>query len=163
LFGGLQGQLATFRAANPDMNISKYITGFLDHRYVRPTGPDEYEWNPSMDTPERRARTLLWWNTEVDGTGHPDWVLYRCDQVTAAYWPLRHEGGDTVPNMPLDISNPGVAEWQLRDTEEPGFLSLFTDMVYLENLSGGCGIWRDGHWVQLFTGARVDPAYSAAV
>jgi len=158
VFGGLLSQLGMFRATNPDINIARYMVGFLDDHNAR---PDSYPGGRSEDTPERRARTLLWWNTEVDGVGHPDWILYRCDGVTPAYW--LYDDGSTLPSMPLDISNPNVADWLLRNSEEPGFSTLFADLVYLENYTLACGIWRNGEWVQLFTGEPVDPAFSSAV
>lgn len=158
VFGGLAQHQAAFRSANPQINIGRYTVGFLDDHNGR---PNSYPGGHAGDTPQRRARTLQWWNSEVDGTGHPDWVLYRCDGVTPAYW--LYDDGEELPNMPLDISNPDVADWQLRNSEEPGFSSLFADLVYLENYSRGCGIWKDGQWVQRFTGQRVDPAYAQAV
>src|SRR5712692_10150232 len=68
-----------FRSANPDMQVGHYIPGFWDHYDTRPNfgGPD---------TPETRARTLQWWQSEVDETGHPDLIVYKCDGITPAYF-----------------------------------------------------------------------------
>lgn len=158
VLGGLARLNDIFRVANPDINIARYTTGFFDEYNARPT---PYPGGREGDTPERRARTLLWWNTEVDGTGHPDWVLYQCNRTTPAYW--TYDDGTTLPNVPLDISNPAVAEWQLRTTDQPGFSAHLTDLVSLENYYRACGIWRGGQWVQLFSGNPIDPAYTAAV
>ena len=157
VMGGLRNLNPLFRSVNPNIGIARYMTGFLDDHNAR---PDPYEGGRGGDTPERRARTLQWWNTEVDGVGHPDWVLYSCDRVTPAYWVF--DDGSTLPNMPLDFSNPDVAEWEVRNSDEPGFNALFADLVYLGNYSFACGAYRDGEWVQLFTGEPDDPAYIAA-
>jgi len=158
VFGGLRRLNDVFRATNPDINIGRYTVGFFDEYNARPEPRRDGE---EEDTPERRARTLLWWNTEVDGVGHPDWVLYRCDGVTPAYW--FYDDGGFISNMPLDFSNPAVSDWQLRNADELGFSAYFADLVYLENYSHACGIWRGGQWVQLFSGQAADPAFSAAV
>jgi hypothetical protein len=163
VFSGLIWQIGDFRAGNPDINVGRYIPGFLDDHNGR---PEEFPEIPWEDTPERRARTLLWWNTEAEGVGHPDWVLYKCDRVTPAYWGWE---ASTLPNVPVDISNPEVADWQLRNAGasiehiEPGFSALSADLVYVENYDHACGIYRDGQWVQLFSGQESDPAFSSAV
>jgi hypothetical protein len=157
VMGGLSDLNPVFRTANPDITIAWYTTGLFDNYNAR---PDPYT-NREDDTPERRARTLLWWNTEADGVGHPDWVLYSCDRVTPAYWVF--DDGSTLPNMPLDFSNPDVADWEVRTSEAEGFDAFFADLVYLGNYSHACGIYRDGEWVQLYTGEPVDPAFTAAV
>ena len=33
------------------------------------------------------------------------------------------------------------------------------DNVTSTNLWGRCGVWRDGQWIQKYSGARIDPAY----
>lgn len=161
LWGGLSASARTFRDANPGINVGRYTLAFQDEYNARPEsfpfGKDGY------DTPESRARTLLWWNTEVDGVGHPDWVMYQCDGVTPAFY----VGIDRVPNMPLDLTNPAVADWQVRTVGtaalENGFTNVSTDMVALQNINGQCGVYRNGQWVQLFSGEYEDPIFADAV
>lgn len=163
VFSGMSWHGPSFAAVNPNIRFSRYIPGFQDDHNAR---PDPVPENPGQDTPERRARTLLWWNTEVDGTGHPDWVLYTCDRLTPAYW---YWGDTSAPNMPLDISNPDVASWQLRNAGfaigylDADYSSLSADLVYVRNYDRACGIYRNGQWVQLFSGEEDDPAFSSAV
>jgi len=163
VFCGFGWQIEDFRAGQPNLNVARYMPGFLDDHNGR---PDAFPENPEEDTPERRARTLQWWNTEVDGVGHPDWVLYTCDGVTPSYWNFK---GATLPNMPLDISNPEVADWQLRNAgfaigyEDSGLPTLSADIVSIENYDHACGVYRNGEWVQLFTGEESDPAFASAV
>jgi len=137
------------------------MPAFLDAYNARPNALPE-----GSDSPEQRARTLQWWNTEVDGVGHPDWVLYTCDRVTPSYY--QQVDGRTSPNMPLDLTNPAVVEWQVQDIgigddSQQFYNALSADLVYLRNFDGACGIYRDGEWVQLFTGEEEDPAYAEAV
>jgi len=155
-------QADDFRIGNPQSGVGSYLPGFLDDENGRPN-----PYLPEDDSPELRARTLLWWNTEVDGVGHPDWILYLCDGETPAYqrvetWP---DPPATLPNAPLDMSNPDVIEWQLRGIEgmQPGFTAFSADLIDVRNWNHACGVYRDGDWVQLFTGEPVDPAFSVAV
>ena len=84
----------------------------------------------------------------------------RCDRKTPAYF------GDD-PNVPLDISNPEVVQWQLRNLSVPaaqqGYDAMALDNYALENSGQGCGVWRGSTWVPLFSGAlEGDPRFQAA-
>jgi hypothetical protein len=149
----------TFRAANPNINVGFYMPSNADTLNSRPNGFSE---DPREDTPERRARTLHWWTAEADGVGHPDWVMYQCDRQTPAYVTI---DGSTLPNMPLDFTNPAVIDWQLQQSDGTGddFTALSADLVGLRNFSHACGVYRGGEWVQLFDGTISDPAFASAV
>lgn len=103
---------------------------------------------------------LSWWQST---SGHPDWVLYRCDRVTPAW-----VSGLPV-NTPLDISNPDVVAYQMQRVvpyiKANGYNALAADVISLRNGYGGCGVWTQNHtvWVQKFSGQRDDPAWVAAV
>lgn len=105
---------------------------------------------PSNQDPSGHA--LSYWQTN-----HPDWVLYQCDQKTPA----------TVPgyaNVDLDVSNPAVQAFQLgiiKDAAAQGFDAIAFDLYALVNYRHACGVWRNGQWVQLYTGAVNDPKYAA--
>lgn len=149
-----------YRSGNPGIKVGRYIPSFLDQQNGRPEAyPDD---DDTYDTPERRERTLLWWNTEVDGVGHPDWVLYQCDKSTPAFYV---ENDRIVRNMPLDFTNSDVIDWQIRTSTtgwDSSFDTISSDLFHLRNFDHACGIWRGGEWVQLFTGQDVDPLYAAA-
>ena len=158
IWGGLVWQPASFRAANPKINVGFYIPSLLDTENGR---PDPFPMDSQQDTPQRRARTLQWWNTEADGVGHPDWVMYQCDRRTPAYQAI---GGSTLPNMPLDITNPEVIDWQLRAGDAASdFTVLSADLVQLRNFNHACGVYRHGEWLQLFSGADLDPTFASAI
>ena len=147
-----------FRVTNSESNLGSYDVGFLDYQDGR---PDPLP--PGGDTPESRLRTLRWWMYEADGVGHPDWILYQCDGVTPAY--LGNPPG-TFPNMPLDFTNPAVVDWKIQNflgRAQPSVTALSADFFSPANLTQACGIWRDGQWVQLFTGEAYDPVFDAAV
>src|SRR5215471_6322941 len=161
VWSGMAWQSDQFRNSNPLINFGQYRPAFLDHYNAR---PDPIPEDPDYDTPEVRARTLLWWNTEADGVGHPDWVMYTCDRTTPAYY--GYEDGHSAPNMPLDFSNPDVVGWQVRNIDNEDlrdYTAVSADLVYLRNFDHACGVYLDGEWVQLFTGEEKDPAYEAAV
>lgn len=94
------------------------------------------------------AYDLQWWQTN-----HPDWVMYRCDQHTPAY-------KNNEPNVPLDISNPAVRDWQLQNFVLPASQEGYTAIAW-DNLDpnwhGACGHYQNGQWVQLYSGATDDP------
>ncbi len=100
------------------------------------------------------SRPAYWKST------HPDWILYKCDRVTPAY-----EYGDL--SMPLDFANPALVTWQIQTYAMPASVSRYkgiaTDNVNLENLFGACGVYKDGKWVQRYTGQLDDPQWRADV
>lgn len=98
---------------------------------------------------------LAWWKA-----AHPDWVLYRCDRKRLA-------GLGGLRNIPLDISNPAVVRWQMHTyapgIESAGYDAIAEDLVGLNNVNAGCGVFIKGRWVQRFTGQKSDHAWSQAV
>lgn len=88
---------------------------------------------------------------------HPDWVMYRCDKKTVAFW-----GTETAPygSVPLDFTNPDVVEWQMSNQSSRAHELGFSAMAF-DNFGGGarqganngeaCGVWqRNGTWKQVF-------------
>ncbi len=84
---------------------------------------------------------------------HPDWILYQCDKTTPAYY-----SGTT--NMPLDISNPAVVAWQVQTYAAPasgmGYDLIAADEYQLGGW-GGCGVYQNGQWKQLYASGTGDP------
>src|SRR5262249_11915192 len=158
IWGGGAWEADHFRSVNSTINVGRYMPAFLDYQNSRPE-----PYTLEGDTPERRARSLQWWNTEVDGVGHPDWVMYRCDRVTPAYQVI---DSATLSNVPLDITNSQVISWQLRTgapVDERGFTALSSDMVSLRNFNHACDIYCRAQWVQLVSGEDSDPVFASAV
>jgi Hypothetical glycosyl hydrolase family 15 len=91
---------------------------------------------------------------------HPDWILYKCDRITPAY-----SYGE--PNVPLDFANPSVISWQVRTYAQPasvaGYDGIAADNVSLENSFGACGVYKNGRWIQHYSGQPNDPQWRADV
>ena len=88
---------------------------------------------------------------------HPDWVMYRCDRKTVAFW-----GDETASDgsVPLDFTNPDVVEWQISNQSTTAQKLGYSAMAF-DNFGGGarqganpgdaCGVWqRNGTWKQVF-------------
>ncbi len=130
---GVSDPVATYRASNnPHVPLSFYIPF----------------------TRDPATHDLAYWQGL-----HPDWVVYTCDQVTPAY-----EFGDTT-NVPLDMSNPAVIAWQLSQwgatAATAGYDLIAADNFQLDNGYGACGVFQNGTWKSLYTGAYTDPQFAA--
>lgn len=95
---------------------------------------------------------------------HPDWILYNC---TASGTPTRSpaymQAGAYGTNVPLDIHNPAVVNFQVRSLAIPpaiaaGYNALAIDQVLFANIMGGnagrgsygCGIYQGGTFVRRY-------------
>lgn len=77
---------------------------------------------------------------------HPDWIVYRCDRKTPAYY----GGGNT--NVPIDFTNPAVRAWQLREAATMfarGATGIAFDDFTFANFAARCGVYRNGAWIPL--------------
>ena len=143
-YGGVWGNnvehTQALHAANPHMYLGYYIP------FNRDWGTYPGYWS---------RKDLGYWQTN-----HPDWVLYQCDRRTPAL-----EFGD--PNIPLDISNPAVINWQIETYAKPaaaqGYNAIAADNVDLRNYFGACGFYHNGQWVQRYTGQLDDAQWRADV
>ncbi len=139
VWGAKPDHVAAFRSANPDIFLTYYISFFRDTGTFFDSQP----------------RSLSYWKTT-----HPDWILYQCDRVTPAY-----AFGDS--NIPLDFANPAVVQWQVQTYAQPasmsGYNGIAADNVNLQNASGACGVYKNGQWVQLYSGQPNDPKWKANV
>lgn len=92
---------------------------------------------------------------------HPDWVLYLADHKTIPFvW-----GDDT--NTPLDFTNPAVQAFVVNSWIKPALAAGFQGVVFDNgpgaNYLAATGHFDPaGHWVQLYSGSWVDPAYYTA-
>jgi len=129
VWGADVDNVSAFRSANPKMFITYYIP---------------FNRDGGTFTDQNANHDLGYWKSV-----HPDWILYKCDRVTPAYV-------DGEPNIPFDYTNPDVLSWQVQTYAQPasmsGYDGIDADNLNLENLSGACGSYKNGVWVQRYTG-----------
>ncbi len=112
------------------------------------------------------GHTLTWWNAN-----HPDWVLYACTSANAVTATPAWVPG--LNNMPLDIHNPAVVDYQVRlmagFAHARGYHALAIDeATFWQSDAGagsgsyGCGIYQNGAFVRRYTGVN-DPNWAADV
>lgn len=104
-----------------------------------------------------KTHTLAWYQAN-----HPDWVVYLADRTTPAW-----EFGNTT-YVPIDIQNPAVRSYYWNTFVQPkieaGYPIIAFDNVCTFNAFGSSGHFdSSGAWVQQYSGARVDSAWSGAV
>jgi hypothetical protein len=120
------------------------------------------------------GHTLKWWQTN-----HPNWILYGCDSTGNPTHELAY-AESAMPDVPLDIHNPSVVNYQIRQVMGPyaiahGFNALAIDQFDFYNFmeagnpefgekvySGyyACGIWNNGSFVRRYYGSK-DPAWTS--
>src|SRR5439155_25683548 len=70
-------------------------------------------------------------------------------------------------DVPLDFSNPALVTWQIQTYAQPasvsGYDAIAADNVSLQNYFGVCGVYRNGQWVQRYSGQVNDPEWGADV
>ncbi|NBP86296.1 MAG: hypothetical protein EBU54_14325, partial [Mycobacteriaceae bacterium] len=111
-----------------------------------------------MDRDFDRNHTAEWYASNA-----PDRIVYKCDRTTPA--PLfTYDWGAYAP---IDTTNPAVRDYILERFIAPALQSgqrvIALDNVSLRNGGRRCGVYRDGQWVQLFSGEGKDPVYEQAV
>ena len=89
---------------------TKALPSLVTSKYI------PYAWAPNA------SQSLAWWQRT-----HPSFVLYKCDRKTPAWY-----GGLVNRNMPLDVTNPGVVQWQVNEyarvAAAAGYESIAADM-----------------------------------
>lgn len=103
------------------------------------------------------GHTLSWWQSN-----HPDWVLYACSSTGAATTTPAWVPGLST-NVPLDVHNPAVVDYQVRlmanYAHRLGYRALAIDEATFwqadEGVSGGygCGIYQNGTFVRRYSGS----------
>ncbi|MBV9230423.1 MAG: hypothetical protein JOZ18_14025 [Chloroflexi bacterium] len=140
VWGVTPSNVQYFRSGNPNIFLSYYF-------------PMNRDAGTFLSADVGRSHTLAYWKYY-----HPDWILYKCDRVT----PVRQF---LDPNLSLDVTNPAVLAWQVQNFMVPasqsGYDALAADNLNLENLFGACGVYRNGQWVQLYSGSVSDPQWRA--
>ena len=92
---------------------------------------------------------------------HPDWISYTCDRTTPA-WEFNSDNPERY--VPLDITNSAVLQYMIDQYMAPaiakGYSAIGFDNITFQNIFHRCGVWRDGQWVQQFSGKAIgDAAY----
>lgn len=139
VWGVRPGLGVTWRATNSYLRSSYYLLADAD-----------------MSTSAWGAigHSLTWWKTY-----HPDWILYKCSSSTNA--PTTQPAYDSgLPNVPLDIHNPAVVQYQIAQAAKYairyGYTALAADEVtYWIAATGGsgyygCGIYSKGVFVRRY-------------
>lgn len=141
VWGARPGLGSTWRTSNPVLRSSYYFLMDSDLS----TGA----WGAI-------GHSLTWWKTY-----HPDWILYKCSSSTNA--PTTMPAYDSgLPNVPLDIHNPAVVQYQIAQMAGPyavrgGYSALAADEVtYWIPATGGsgyygCGIYSKGVFVRRYS------------
>ncbi|HEY4035212.1 MAG TPA: putative glycoside hydrolase [Ktedonobacteraceae bacterium] len=147
VWGASLQQVSELRAGNPKILLSYYFPFYRD--------------NGSFDNQNLGLQqNLTYWRSF-----HPDWILYKCDRSTPAYFADDNDQSDN--RVPLDFTNPAVIDWQLQTYAVPasqnGYDAIAADNVDLVNTYGACGVYHNGQWVQLFSGKQDDPKWRNAV
>lgn len=111
-----------------------------------------------QDRDPDRSHTAQWYTAHA-----PDEIVYKCDRKSPA--PLfTYPWGYYVP---VDTANPTVRQYLLNRYIVPALRSgsrvIALDNVTLRNNGHRCGVYRNGQWVQLFSGEASDPRFTAAV
>jgi hypothetical protein len=129
--------IAALRAGNPNIVLSYYIS------LNRDTG---------VFGNQEQLQSLSYWKAV-----HPDWILYKCDRKTPAY-----EINDNNVT-PFDMTNNDFINWQVQTyaipASENGYDAIAADNLNLDNAFGACGFYRNGQWVQRYTGQDNDPQW----
>lgn len=142
IWGVTPNKVQAFRAGNANVFLSYYI-------------PFHRDGGTFLSQDVGKQHDLNYWKNF-----HSDWILYQCDRTTPA-----QEYGD--PNIPLDFSNPAIINWQIQTYGLPasqnGYDAIAADNLNMENLFGACGFYRNGQWVQRYTGNVSDPQWRADI
>ena len=90
----------------------------------------------SLYTPYAGDSNITWWQLN-----HPEWLLYKCDRTTPAYW------NGIKADVPLDMSSEDAVRFKFnriggRNISAAAYTAIAADMFYLENTAGACGVWR---------------------
>ncbi|MBC5825072.1 MAG: hypothetical protein GIX02_09665 [Candidatus Eremiobacteraeota bacterium] len=141
------GRPSVWNSAHPSMLVSLYFI-------------QEQDWR------QAGGHNLTWWQAN-----HPDWILYACDGTGTPTHRIAYMHGET--DVPLDIHNPAVADYQIRQTFGPyasahGYNALAIDEVFFFDDMGwdlgpgyyGCGIWSNGGFIRRYSG-RYDPQWAS--
>ena len=143
-------------AGNPKIRVSHY--------YI-----------PQEDSNLISGHDLAWWQAN-----HPDWILYACDANGNPTTNIAYEPGVSYPDVPLDIHNPAVLQYQIFQSLVPymqanGYNAVALDEISLSNVTEGgnptlgqqvvagdwgCGVWQtNGTFLKEYQ-SKTDPVFT---
>lgn len=147
-------EAGSWKSAHAGMLVSQYFIMGLDQHSIT-------------------HHDLAWWRQN-----HPDWILYACTASGAPTHDVAYMRGIGVPDVPLDIHNPGAVSYQVsamaRSAKDGGYNALAIDQVVFWNIyqggnpnfdqsvkSGeyGCGVWKGSTFERLYASPS-DPRYA---
>jgi hypothetical protein len=93
---------------------------------------------------------------------HPDWITYKSDRTAPAYYSVGSFTDTT--HLPLDLTNPQVQDFIVQECAGAAISSGYDGVAFDHgstlNQFGVAGHrGTNGQWVQLYSGALIDPAY----
>ena len=145
VWGARLKNITAWRSGNPNIFLSYYL----------PFHREQGTFSGAKFLNSSQEHDLDYWKAT-----HPDWILYQCDRTTPAY-----EFGD--PNIPLDFANPNVISWQVETYAQPastnGYDGIAADNVSMQNQFGACGSYKNGQWVQRYSGQSKDAQWRADI
>lgn len=117
---------------------------------------------------------LAWWQAN-----HPDWILYACDANNTPTHDLAYWSGVDAPDVPLDMHNSGVIDYQVRQLNGDTAVAngenalAIDEIVFTDSMIGGnpnfgqtvkpgeyaCGIWQNNTFVRRYNSVH-DPAWA---
>jgi hypothetical protein len=109
----------------------------------------------TADRDLNKAHDLAWYQAN-----HPDWIVYGCGgQPTREY---------TAQYVSIDITNPEVREAMFRQGVVETLAKRSYDSIGVDNLANSngfleCGARRRVGFKTLYSGARIDPSFAAAM
>jgi len=146
-------------------------------RQLSPAGmpPTDYVWGASPtyaqsvpDTTNGWHETYTPWRRENVNqnlawlkANHPDWIEYKCDKSTIAYW---YSGQTDMPD--LDMTSASYQSYFINNFALPALANGFKGISYDNgpdlNVGNECGHWTGAQgtstWVAQYSGAQLDDA-----
>ncbi len=115
-------------------------------------------------------------NLQYWQSNHPDWILYACKSDGTPTHDIAYTPGDTFPDVPLNMHNPQVVQYQIQDllayAQANGYNAIALDQVVFKNIMAGgnpelgqtvqpgeygCGVWNnDGSFTTVYANPKVD-------
>ena len=154
-----------WRSSNPQALVSRYYIPLEDNELIS-------------------GHNLQWWQQN-----HPDWILYACTSNGTPTQELAYTPGDGFPDVPLDIHNPAVVQYQLQSliayAQANGDNAVAIDEIVFQDImeggnpelgqsvvSGdyGCGVYPDATSANPYAGtfsavyqSTTDPQWTADI
>lgn len=161
VWGSFPPRPQTWTASNPQSLVSRYYIASEDNTLVSGNGLAYFQAN------------------------HPDWILYACDSSGNPTSDYAYTQGDGFADVPLDLHNPAVVQYQLSDPNfglihyalTNGYNALALDQIVFTNdmIGGnpnfgqtvkpgefGCGVNTSTGFVKEYQ-SKTDPRWTADI